>query len=142
MGNVMELISKSAQETKKVGTDFVKKLSVGIAPVTIGLIGDLGSGKTTFVQGMARGLGIDPRTYVNSPTFTLVNEYKNLIHVDLYRTDKPEEIDTLALEEYMQEGNVIVIEWVEKDPLLEKKMDFLVRFEMISEKERRIRYDL
>jgi len=134
----MEFISKTTAETQKIGSDFTKTL-ISKTPITVGLIGDLGSGKTTFVQGMAKGLGIDPRYYVNSPTFTMVNEYHgkkvNLIHVDLYRIEKPLEIETLALEEYLHSGKIVVIEWSEK---LEKKLDYEVRFEMISEKERKI----
>lgn len=134
----MEFISKTTAETQKIGSDFAKIL-ISKTPVTVGLIGDLGSGKTTFVQGMAKGLGIDPRYYVNSPTFTMVNEYRgknvDLIHVDLYRIEKPFEIETLALEEHLHLGRIVVVEWSEK---LEKKLDYEVRFEMISEKERKI----
>lgn len=134
----MEFISKTTAETQKIGSDFTKTL-ISKTPITVGLIGDLGSGKTTFVQGMAKGLGIDPRYYVNSPTFTMVNEYRgknvDLIHVDLYRIEKPFEIETLALEEHLHPGRIVVVEWSEK---LEKKLDYQVRFEMISEKERKI----
>ncbi len=128
----MEYLSKSAAQTQKIGSNFAKKLT---APVVIGLFGDLGSGKTTFVQGMAKGLGINPNYYVNSPTFTMVNEYKNLIHVDLYRIEKPTEVETLALEEYAIPGNIVVIEWAEK---MSRRFDFEVHFEQISDKERRI----
>lgn len=132
----MEMIAKSPNETRRAGADFSRKLVSGV----VGLVGDLGAGKTTFVQGMAEGLGIDPRHYVNSPTFTLVNEYPPLIHVDLYRLEREEELETLALQEYFQ-GNLVVIEWAEKFPSLKSQLDFLVRFEIISDKERKIRIE-
>jgi tRNA threonylcarbamoyladenosine biosynthesis protein TsaE len=131
--------SRNAEETKKIGADFARKLS---SPVLIGLSGDLGAGKTTFVQGMARGLGIDPRHYVNSPTFTMVNEYEGekgkLIHVDLYRIEKPVEGETLALEEYLASGGLVVVEWIEKMPSLGLLADFQIRLTTVSEKEREI----
>ena len=170
----MKLISRSAKQTQKIGAEFAKKL---VAPAFIGLKGDLGSGKTTFVQGMARGLGINPNHYVNSPTFTMVNEYGKpgirlrrceargfgghrsrrqkskdassdlrrwtrppikMIHVDLYRIGKPVEGETLALEEYLVPGNIVVVEWVERMPVLEGELDFEVFFEGVSERERKI----
>jgi tRNA threonylcarbamoyladenosine biosynthesis protein TsaE len=135
----MEQISKSSKQTQEIGSEFAKSL-ISRTPVTVGLIGDLGSGKTTFAQGMARGLGINPRYYVNSPTFTMVNEYHgkkiDLIHVDLYRIEKPVEIETLALEEYLHPGRIVVVEWAEK--IRGKKPDYEARFEILSPKERRI----
>ena len=137
-------LSKSPAETQQMGEKFAKKLvqgGHGGPPLLVGLGGDLGAGKTTFVQGMARGMGINPRYYVSSPTFTLINEYANLIHVDLYRIKKALEGETLGLEEYFLPGKVIVIEWVERMPHLEKELDFRVVFETISEKEREIRIE-
>lgn len=128
----MEYNSHSAEETKKIGAKFAQEL---VSPATIALLGDLGSGKTTFVQGMACGLGVDPHAYVNSPTFTIVNEYGRLIHVDLYRIEGREEVETLSLEEYLAPGNIVVIEWAEKVKI---KFDFEVRFKTVSERERRI----
>lgn len=132
-----EFISRSPSETKRIGADFAKRI-VGVAPRVIALIGDLGSGKTTFVQGMARGLGIDPSYYVNSPTFTMVNEYKNLIHVDLYRIEKEEEAISLALEDYRSGGKIMVIEWAEKISL---PFDIRIWFESLGREERKIRIE-
>lgn len=148
----MKQISRSPNETRKIGVDFAKGLAASLKdrPVLVGLFGDLGAGKTTFVQGMARGCGIDPDYYVNSPTFTLINEYRGrdvtVIHVDLYRMEKAsaesaaggEEGTTLALEEYLRPGNLIVIEWPSRWPDLVNDLDFQIRFETVSDTVRTI----
>ena len=135
----MKFTSHSVAETKQIAFNFMKRLK-GSSHVLLGLTGDLGSGKTTFVQGMAKGAGMDPAYYVNSPTFTLINEYLGkdikIIHVDLYRINKPVEGDTLGLEEYLHPGNVVVVEWPERMPELIKEMNFQIRFEIISDKDR------
>ena len=80
------------------------------------LYGDLGAGKTAFVRGLARGLGIDPGD-VSSPTFTLVQEYRSpraiLMHVDLYRLN-PVEVDDLGLDELLSSGAAVAIEWPDR----------------------------
>jgi tRNA threonylcarbamoyladenosine biosynthesis protein TsaE len=99
----------------------------------IGLVGELGAGKTVFVKGLAAGLGIEP-THVASPTFTLINEYLGgrlgLHHVDLYRLERAEELVELGLEEIVGGGGVCAIEWVDRFPgvagadWLELRIDF------------------
>jgi len=135
----MKTISRSPSETLKIASDFAKTLGPGRV---VGLIGDLGAGKTTFVQGMAKGLGIDPDYYVNSPTFTLVNEYRgrgtDLIHVDLYRIERPLEGETLGLDEYLASGAIVAVEWIERMPELEKRMTDRVEMAVFKDDRREI----
>jgi tRNA threonylcarbamoyladenosine biosynthesis protein TsaE len=135
----MNFSSKSRSQTIKIAADFARRLRPG---AIVGLHGDLGSGKTTFVQGMAKGLGIDPDYYVNSPTFTLVNEYRGkkarLIHVDLYRIDQPIQGETLGLEEYLTSGAIVAVEWIERMPELEKLVTDQVEIRVAGDHRREI----
>lgn len=88
----------------------------------IGLVGELGTGKTSFVRGVAAGAGVGEAAWVRSPTFTLVNEYHGRVpiyHIDLYRIVKAEELDMLNLREYLYAGGVSLIEWFENLPFTE-----------------------
>ncbi len=126
--------------------------------LVIGLSGDLGAGKTQFVKGLARGLGITAP--VRSPTFALVNIYSGgrltLFHLDLYRLDSPEQIAAAGLEEYLQPRGVTVIEWAERwfgevhslspthrvRTLPNQALNLCcVRIDVLSETERRITYE-
>jgi len=83
----------------------------------VALIGELGSGKTCFTQGLAKGLGVEENVPVVSPTFTLINEYPGkipLIHLDVYRLSGPRDLEDMGYEEYFEGGGIIVIEWAEK----------------------------
>ena len=93
--------------------------------MSISLSGELGAGKTTLVQGMAKGLGVPDNYYVTSPTYTIINEYPgriNLCHMDLYRLGSMDELDYLGFDEIVSSGSVIVVEWPE---LLETKDNFM-----------------
>lgn len=106
-------ISHSERETIELGRSWACELPAGSV---IGLIGDLGAGKTQLVKGIAKGLGIT--THISSPSFTIVNEYyesgRRLVHIDLYRLETLEQISALGLEEYPGKNNLVVIEWAEK----------------------------
>ncbi|RUM88744.1 MAG: tRNA (adenosine(37)-N6)-threonylcarbamoyltransferase complex ATPase subunit type 1 TsaE [Thermodesulfatator sp.] len=127
--------TRSPEETQALGESLARRLSPGDL---VALVGELGSGKTTFVQGLARGLGVPPEVYVTSPSFTLVNEYPGrvpLFHVDLYRLS-PEEVEDLGLSEMLFRG-VMVVEWAEKlPPHLTPR--FVVRFHYAGEGIRKI----
>ena len=106
----MEYISHSTEETENIAYEFAKKLTGG---EVITLDGDLGAGKTAFTRGLAKGLGIT--NGVSSPTFTIVNEYRDgnipLFHFDVYRLESSDEMYDIGWEDYLSEGAVIVIEW-------------------------------
>lgn len=109
----MQYISNSVEETEKIGAELACKLSAGSI---IAFTGDLGAGKTAFVRGIARGLGIAER--VTSPTFTIVNEYdggkKPLFHFDLYRLHDADELFDIGWEDYLNRGGICAVEWSER----------------------------
>ncbi len=109
----MEYLVKSVEDTKKLAKFLAKFLE---EEDVILLDGDLGAGKTTFTQSLARALGIEE--LVNSPTFSIVNEYefnkRVLYHFDLYRIEEAEELFDIGFEEYFTKEGIIVIEWAEK----------------------------
>ena len=110
----IQITTHSAAETQYLGQTLGAMIQ---QPVTIALCGDLGSGKTALVQGLAKGLDVSDQYYITSPTFTLINEYPGrlpLYHVDLYRIDDPIEMEDIGLDEVLQADAVIAIEWAEK----------------------------
>ena len=137
-------ISHSPAETESLGERWGRAAQRGWV---IGLSGELGAGKTQFVKGLARGLGIPAR--VHSPTFTIVNEYGSgrlrLFHLDLYRLETRGQMISAGLEEFLQPDGVTVIEWAERMGGggwgLEDGKFKKVKIEMGSETERRIVYD-
>lgn len=147
----MQVISHSPAETESLGEKLGRVARSGLV---IALSGELGAGKTQFVKGVARGLGIPGR--VHSPTFTLVNEYTGghlrLFHLDLYRLETREQVLSAGIEEFLQPDGVSVIEWAERlfgehstfniqysTPKLENVRR--VNIEIISDTERKIIYD-
>jgi len=107
-------------------------------PVIIALYGELGSGKTTFIQGLAKGLGIKKR--ITSPTFVFVKKYKpNFYHIDLYRIEETKEVKSLGLEEIFSEPKaVIAIEWAEKIKEILPKNRIDIWFNYLNQKQRKI----
>ena len=104
-------ITHSEAETEALGHRLAASLPGG---AVVAMYGDLGAGKTAFVRGMARGLGLDCR--VSSPTFTIVNEYlgpRELIHFDMYRLSGAEELFDIGWEDYLARGAVCAVEWSE-----------------------------
>jgi tRNA threonylcarbamoyladenosine biosynthesis protein TsaE len=113
-GETALYLSASPEETRALGQALGRQARAGDL---IGLVGELGSGKTLFVGGLACGLGVEPDTAVTSPTFTLVHRYLGrlpLYHIDLYRIDRPEELYDLGLEEYLDRDGVTVVEWADR----------------------------
>lgn len=125
----------SESETEALGAAFAAKLPAGAVAA---LYGQLGCGKTAFVRGMARGMGID--CVVNSPTFTIVNEYlggeKPLFHFDMYRLGGADELYDIGWEDYLTRGGVCAVEWSENVPGAFDGDEYIVRFEKTDENER------
>lgn len=108
-----EFTTNSPEETIALGKEIAGKLDDG---AIVCLKGELGAGKTHFVKGIAEGLGID-RSEVQSPTFTLINEYRGsrpLYHFDCYRMESPREALEIGAEEYFYDDGICVIEWPER----------------------------
>ncbi len=134
-------ITSSAQETQELGQKFAERLKPGDF---IALFGELGGGKTTFVQGLVRGLGIKRR--IISPTFIILREYKipdkssNFYHVDLYRINMEKyEAPELGLDEIIKEKkDIVAVEWAEKMGDLLPKNRWEINFEYIDDNKRQI----
>ena len=112
-------ITNTPEETEALGARLARALEPG---AVVAFTGDLGAGKTAFVRGLARGLGIRDR--VTSPTFTIVNEYEGgrlpLFHFDLYRLGSADELFDIGWEDYLARGGVCAVEWSERmEELLE-----------------------
>jgi tRNA threonylcarbamoyladenosine biosynthesis protein TsaE len=108
------LISGDPAETFRIGRLIGETLEEG---AVVALIGELGAGKTSLTQGIARGLGIEESYQITSPTFTLINEYPgrlHLVHLDAYRLSGSPDLQDLGCEEYFFSKNVIVIEWADR----------------------------
>lgn len=131
----MKKTTTSPWKTKQFAQEYARKLKGG---EILALVGELGSGKTTFVQGLAQGLGIKKR--VLSPTFILMRSYEGkmtLFHIDLYRINTIEEVEILGLEEiWSQENTVVVIEWAEKVKTILPKNTTWIYFEYKDENKR------
>lgn len=131
------MISRSAEQTKRIAADFAATLSGG---EVVALKGDLGAGKTTFVQGMCGGLGIAGP--VTSPTFAIMNVYGGRLrvaHLDLYRLKSAREIAALGLEEFLgAPDTVTVIEWPDAVSGVEWKPTHVVTLAATSSGERAI----
>lgn len=127
----MKYLTISEKQTFNLAKNFAKKLEGG---EIIGLVGDLGAGKTIFTKGLAAGLGI--KQIVNSPTFVLMKVYQilnnkfqisNFVHIDSYRIKSEQDITTIGAQEYFtRPDTVTIIEWADKiKKILPKKTRFV-----------------
>lgn len=134
--------SRSPEETYGMASDFASKLKPGDV---IALVGELGAGKTRFVQGLAHGLGVSDSAYVRSPSFTLMNEYDGgrltLYHFDFYRLVEPDELGDLGLDEYFFGDGVTVVEWADRFPGSMPKKARTIEFCIKGENERDITFE-
>ncbi len=148
------LVTNSSEETEKLGFDFAKKLEIGDV---ICLYGNLGAGKTQFVKGLAKGLGIKHR--IISPTFIIVRSYKvkseklkvknvnkvkieefsNFYHADLYRLENENDLESTGLLDILKEkNNIVAIEWPEKLGKFLPEKRWEIKFEILDENKREI----
>ena len=131
-----EIITENEMETEQAGADFVQSLPGG---TVVAMYGDLGAGKTAFVRGMARGLGLNCR--VSSPTFTIVNEYsgdRELFHFDMYRLGSADELFDIGWEDYLDRGGICAVEWSENVEDAFDGSEVCVRIEKLGEARRKI----
>jgi len=131
-------ITKSKDETIKLGERIGKTLKPGSF---IALIGELGSGKTTFVKGIAKGLGVKNSRYVNSPSFVIIKEYKGkilLYHFDVYRLDSADDVAFIGADEYFYGSGICVVEWADKIKKLLPKQRIEVKIEILKNNSRKI----
>ena len=130
------VITNSEQETEALGARFAERLPGG---TVVAMYGDLGAGKTAFVRGMARGMGLNCR--VSSPTFTIVNEYlgeRELIHFDMYRIADENELETTGFYDYPQQESVFAVEWSENIEAALPKDTMFLTLQRTGDEERRI----
>jgi len=143
----MKIITNNFNQTKKLGEALAKKIKSRKKDkaLVLGLSGDLGGGKTTFLQGFAKGLGIKEK--VLSPTFVILKRFKikdlrfkNFYHIDCYRLNRDKEILVLGFKEIISDPkNIIAIEWAEKIKKIIPKNTIWIKFEFIDENKRKIR---
>ena len=135
MGEMLT-VTNSASETRALGARLAASLPGGSV---VAMYGDLGAGKTAFVRGMARGMGLNCR--VSSPTFTIVNEYlgeRELIHFDMYRIGSADELFDIGWEDYLNRGAVCAVEWSENVEDAFFGDEIVVRIEKLGDTERKI----
>ncbi len=132
----MVYITNSAEETIKLGEQFAKSIPNGAVVL---LKGEMGAGKTVFVKGVAKGLGINDM--ILSPTYAYMNDYDGILyHYDCYRLSSGEDAEGLGLTDYFYAGGICVIEWSENISDVLPKDCISVKIEKISETQRRIEF--
>ena len=136
---VIEMESESAGQTFDLGFSIGKRAEDGDV---FALSGELGSGKTCFTGGLARGLGVGEDYAITSPTFTLINEYpgrSRLYHCDVYRLNASSDLEDLGFDEYLSGKGVLAVEWAEKilDALPQEAVS--ISFLYVDENRRKIR---
>ncbi len=133
--DMLDLISHNVEQTQRLGARLGALLLPGDV---LALQGELGSGKTNFVKGLARGLGV--RASVHSPTFILMNEYREgrlpLFHVDAYRVESAAEAWALGLDDYVNDMGVTVVEWAERIRAVLPDENLWIEFRYISDTKR------
>jgi len=135
-----KIFTSSPSQTKKAGqllAEEVLKSKPAKRAFVIGLVGDLGGGKTCFLQGFAQGLGIKQR--VLSPTFIIMRRFNNFYHIDCYRIQKPQELLDLGFKRIIANPkNIVAVEWADRIRKIMPLNTIWIEFEFIGEKKRKI----
>jgi tRNA threonylcarbamoyladenosine biosynthesis protein TsaE len=140
-----QITTRSVDETQKLGEIIGTAITDG---TVLALTGDLGSGKTAFVQGLARGLEVPDDYYITSPSYTLINEYPGrypLFHVDLYRILNPTDLEDIGLYEILHNSGIVAIEWADRIGQRLMPDAITIHFEITGDETRKISitaYDL
>ena len=147
---LIKYTTKSFEQSQKLGEVFAKEiLKSGLqkGAVVLGLQGNLGGGKTTFLQGFAKGLGIKQK--VLSPTFVILKRFvvnkrfKNFYHIDCYRLKNEKDILELGLKEIISDPkNIVAVEWSERIKKVLPKNSILIKFKFIDENKREINFKI
>jgi len=136
-----ENITSSSVQTKKLGEKFAKEILAKKSKkksFVIGLEGELGGGKTTFIQGFAKGLRIKEK--ILSPTFVIMKKFNNFYHFDCYRTQKSKELLDLGFKEIISNPkNIVAVEWAEKIKKIMPKDAIWIKFAFVDKNTRKIR---
>ena len=143
---MVKFFSQNPSQTKKIGWILAKEIlkTKTNRPFVLSLIGDLGGGKTTFLQGFAKGLGIKEK--ILSPSFVILKRFKikdlrfkNFYHIDCYRLEKPKEILDLGFKEIVSNPkNLVAIEWAERIKKILPKKTLILRFDFLNRDQRTI----
>lgn len=136
-----EYIAKTLRDTSRIAKDLGAQLLPGDI---VTFIGDLGAGKTTFVQALCKQFEVDG--YVNSPTFTIVNQYESkkgkINHIDFYRINHSDELIEIGINEYFNDKDITLIEWANLFPEVLPKKYYQVKIEVMDDCRRiEITYD-
>lgn len=134
----IRLITKTPEQTRVIGEKIGRRL---LSRTVMALSGDLGAGKTVFVQGLARGLDVPGSWPVTSPTYTLVNAYPGrlpLIHADLYRLSGAADFEDIGGHDIEADNGVLAVEWADRLPPVELAADMTVHIRIIDDHQREV----
>jgi tRNA threonylcarbamoyladenosine biosynthesis protein TsaE len=136
MSDALHILSDSPEFTRSLGETLGRLLH---SQTVIALTGDLGSGKTVLVQGLARGLSVPEAYPVTSPTYAIINAYNGrlrLIHADLYRISDPAELMEIGFDDYFTQNTVIAVEWADRITSDDFAPDMDIRIRIIDDTQR------
>lgn len=130
---MVKIITKSPEETIKAGVELGKKLKNGDR---VGLKGALGSGKTTFIKGILKGIGGFSSDFVKSPSFTIMNFYYAKIpvyHIDLYRLRDSSDLESTGFRDFLDENAIVIIEWCDRIKEIENYCNILIEISFFND---------